>query len=276
MRTLYLVCALAYFFVTNAWSDPVPAGTVKTVSGEAFITTAGTPVRAALGTPVYVGSQLKTGAKGSLGVVFNDATVMSFGADTTFTIDDYAYAPDNGQHKFASKLVKGSLGYLSGAIAKLKPQAVGIQTSTGTLGVRGTHLLAVDVGLNSYVTLIADPDGKVGQVVVQGTRGTQLLQTANTSAPLNGSAAPYASDPAAIQQQFADVLNARPVQPPLPSLSQGAAVQPGTSGMMGAGAQAGSAAAVGGVSAPLVTLGVVAAGVAIDANKGSTGTTGSR
>lgn len=276
MRVFILCFAFAYLLVSSAWSDTAPAGVVKTMSGEVLVTTAGTSVRATVGTPVYSGSELKTGNKSSLGIVFNDATVMSFGSDTTVNIDDYLYAPNASQHKFASKLVKGSLGYLSGAIAKLNPQAVRLQTNTGTLGVRGTHLLAVDNGVQSFVTLIADPDGKVGQVIVEGARGSHLLQRANTSVPLDGSSYPYASDPLAIQQQFSEVLNALPVQPPLPSLGQGALAPAGPVAPVGAGAPTGVAAAVGGIGTSAVGIGAIAAGLFLSGGNGSSGTTGTR
>jgi hypothetical protein len=119
----------------NAWADPSPVGTVKTLSGEAFVTTQVHPIRAALGLPVYQGSQLKTATKSSLGIVFNDATVMSFGSDTELTFDDYLYQPTTDKSKLAGKLLKGSMNYLSGAIAKLHPQGVIFKSPTGTLGI---------------------------------------------------------------------------------------------------------------------------------------------
>lgn len=272
MRTLSFVIALAFFLVAKAWAQAPVVGAVKTVRGEAFVTTAGQQTRAAVGTPVYAGSRLSTAAQSSLGVVLNDSTVLSLGADTTLTMDDYLYAPQAGQLKLASKLAKGSLGYLSGAIAKLKPEAVSIQTSTGTLGIRGTRLLAMDTSLQSFVALVPDPDGKVGQVVVNGTRGTQFITEANTMVPLNGATGPTPAPNGFLQQQFADVLNAFPPQPPLPSVGPSASGPTSTS--VGAGAQTG--AAVGGLSGSAMAFGVIATGLVIEGSKGSTGTTGTR
>jgi hypothetical protein len=76
-----------------------------------------------------------------MGVIFKDETVMSFGADTVFTVDEYAYSPADKKFKFGSKLAKGSLNYVSGAIEKLKPDAVTVGTPTGVIGVRGTQFL---------------------------------------------------------------------------------------------------------------------------------------
>lgn len=275
MKTLRIFVALLAFLANCAWADSTPVGTVKTVSGDALIVTAGSPVKAALGVPVYLGSQLRTGPKSSLGIVFNDATVTSIGAQTELTIDEYLFQPAPDKQKFAAKLLKGSMNYLSGAIAKLNPASVRLQTPTGTLGVRGTQLLALVDGSRSFVTLIADPNGVVGQVLIQGARGNQLIDVANFSAPLDGSSPPTPVDASTTLQDFADVIQARPVQPALPT--------PGTAGPLGgagagaplgAGGQAGVAATLGGISAPALSFGVLVLGVGVSASQGSSGTSG--
>jgi hypothetical protein len=124
-----------------ALADEAPIGYVKTLTGSATITTGSNKVAAQLGTPLFQGSQLKTGPKSSLGVTFKDDTVMSFGADTELTVDEYLYAPSQGKLKLGSSLAKGSMNYVSGVIAKLQPDAVSVKTPTGTIGVRGTQFV---------------------------------------------------------------------------------------------------------------------------------------
>jgi hypothetical protein len=116
-------------------------GTVKTVSGDAVVIDAGRAVKAQAGTPVRKGNVLKTAPASTMGVTFTDNTVMSFGPDTELTVEEYLYAPAQGNLKFGSKLSKGSLAAVSGAIAKLKPDAVELKTATGTIGIRGTHFV---------------------------------------------------------------------------------------------------------------------------------------
>ncbi|MEO7105005.1 MAG: FecR domain-containing protein [Rhodoferax sp.] len=122
--------------------SPEPVGYVKTVTGEAWVNTAGQRNKAVPGTPVMVGSQLKTSANASLGVTFKDDTLMSFGPETELTVDEYLYAPARGQLQLAAHLFKGSMNYVSGVIAKLKPEAVTVKTPTGIIGVRGTQFVA--------------------------------------------------------------------------------------------------------------------------------------
>jgi hypothetical protein len=126
---------------SHAQTAAEPVGYVKTVTGDAWVTTAGLRVKAEPGTSVQLGSQLKTGKAATLGVTFKDNTVMSFGGDTELTVDDYLYAPAQGQLRLGASLSKGSLNYVSGVIAKLKPEAVSVKTPAGIIGVRGTQFL---------------------------------------------------------------------------------------------------------------------------------------
>jgi hypothetical protein len=116
-------------------------GYVKTVSGEASVASGKNQVAAQLGSPVFLGSRLRTGAKSSLGVTFKDNTMVAMGPDTELTVDEYLYAPDQGQLKLVASMLKGSLNYVSGLIAKLRPDAVSVKTPTGIIGVRGTQFV---------------------------------------------------------------------------------------------------------------------------------------
>ncbi|WP_066269556.1 FecR family protein [Hydrogenophaga palleronii] len=122
-----------------------PVGYVKNVKGTASVTTLGKQVPAEPGTPLHQGSELRTDADSSMGVVFKDNTLMSFGPSTVLTVDEYLYEPAEGKLKLGARMGKGTLNYVSGVIAKLQPEAVTVKTPTGMIGVRGTQfLLKVD------------------------------------------------------------------------------------------------------------------------------------
>ncbi len=128
---------------TIAYAEPSApiVAYVKTITGDAWVNTNGQANKAALGMAIFKGSVLKTGAHGSLGVTFTDNTVMSFGADTELVVDEYLYAPNQSQFQLNVNLVKGTLNYISGLIAKLKPESVTVKTPTGIIGVRGTQFV---------------------------------------------------------------------------------------------------------------------------------------
>lgn len=136
----WLLCGMACIGLSAQAQEPI--GYVKTVSGDAWVSTASQKVKAQPGTAVAIGSQLKTAPNGSMGVTFKDNTVMSFGPDTELTVDEYLYAPAQGKLKLGTRLGQGSLNYVSGVIAKLKPDAVSVKTPGGTIGVLGTQFVA--------------------------------------------------------------------------------------------------------------------------------------
>jgi hypothetical protein len=123
-------------------AEGASVGSVKTVTGKAFVVVDGKARAANVGTGVPKGAVLKTAADSSLGITFKDGTMMSFGPETELRVDEYLYAPAEGKLQFGSRLVRGTMNYVSGVIAKLKPDAVTVNTPTGMIGVRGTHFVA--------------------------------------------------------------------------------------------------------------------------------------
>ncbi|UCJ19215.1 FecR domain-containing protein [Pseudomonas sp. MM211] len=144
MFARFRILPLASALLASAALAVEPAtsiGYVMKVQGEATVSIDGTTQSATIGTPLYVGSVVKTGSAGSMGVTLKDNTVMSFGPNSELTIDEFLFDPAQDELKLSAKITHGTLDYISGTIAKLKPKAVEINTPTGTIGVRGTHFL---------------------------------------------------------------------------------------------------------------------------------------
>lgn len=117
-------------------------GRIKTLQGQATVQTDTQTVNAAVGTPVYARSVVQTDKGSSLGLSFRDGTLVSLGSQTRFSVDEYRYDPNTAQYRFGATLLKGALSYLSGLIAKSRPEGVSVTTPTGVIGVRGTHFAA--------------------------------------------------------------------------------------------------------------------------------------
>jgi hypothetical protein len=142
MKQLLLILGAALALAAgNAMAQG--AGYVKTASGQVSIVSAGKTMPAQAGMAVAVGDVVRTGADGSLGITLKDNTMLSFGPSTTFTLEDFLFAPAESRLQLGGSIAAGSLHYVSGAIARLKPEAVRIKTPTGIIGVRGTRFVAV-------------------------------------------------------------------------------------------------------------------------------------
>jgi hypothetical protein len=116
-------------------------GTIKTLTGDARIGSAGTAVAAAVGGAVHQNDVAETGKDGALGLTFIDNTTLSLGANSRITLTKVVFDPDRGNFAFLARIIRGTFMFTSGTIAKLSPQSVQVTTPVGTIGIRGTRFL---------------------------------------------------------------------------------------------------------------------------------------
>jgi hypothetical protein len=127
--------------VDTAAAEPQILGFVKRVEGEAYVLHEQTNTPASEGLAIFLGDKISTGENGRLGMTFKDNTIMSFGPDTELVVDQYSFEPAEDRLALAVSMLKGTLHYISGVIAKLRPEAVTVKTPAGIIGVRGTRFL---------------------------------------------------------------------------------------------------------------------------------------
>jgi hypothetical protein len=116
-------------------------GIVKTVSGEVLVSRSEKTMKAAPNMKIIQGDSIKTGEKGSIGLVFSDDTVIALDPNSEIMIESYMFSPVDQELSFVAKLIKGTFSFITGQIAKLAPKNVKFETPDATLGVRGTKLL---------------------------------------------------------------------------------------------------------------------------------------
>jgi len=117
-------------------------GMVKSVHGQAWIVTGARSETATLGASLYEGSTLRTGPGDStIGIALKDNTLISLGPSSELSLDEYRFAPAEGTLGLVVSMTRGTMEFLTGMIARLRPDSVVVKTPTGTLGVRGTRFL---------------------------------------------------------------------------------------------------------------------------------------
>ncbi|OAH96806.1 hypothetical protein A1332_04905 [Methylomonas methanica] len=122
-------------------ADDAVIGYIKTITDQTTIGDSNGPIKASLGSPIHVGNVIKTDENGAAGVTLKDNTILSIGPNTEFKIEAYQFEPQQDKLQLNASLLKGTLHYISGVIAKLKPEAVTVKTPTGVIAVRGTRFL---------------------------------------------------------------------------------------------------------------------------------------
>lgn len=114
---------------------------VKTLSGEASVVREGETEVLEIGDRLFLHDVLTTGADSSLGITFRDNSLISLGSGSELTLQDFAFEPAEEDLSFLVSLLRGTLLYVSGVIAKLSPEDTRIETPVATVAVRGTRLL---------------------------------------------------------------------------------------------------------------------------------------
>jgi hypothetical protein len=116
-------------------------GSVRTVKGDARVVRAGQTLRAEIGTRLQLHDVLQTGIDASLGVVLRDETAIALGPRSELEIKDFLFKPAEGLFASVVAMVKGTMVYITGRIAKLAPGTVKVETPVGVAAVRGTKIL---------------------------------------------------------------------------------------------------------------------------------------
>ncbi len=117
------------------------AGTVKTVTGTAFVVRGGEELAARPGLALMETDSIRTGPDGRLGLTLRDDTRLSMGPDTRVHLARFAFAPAEQRLGLTVRVLRGIAAFVTGRVAKLAPDAVRIETPTSIIGVRGTHVL---------------------------------------------------------------------------------------------------------------------------------------
>ena len=115
--------------------------TVQKVSGVATVVREGQTISAKIGLEIWKNDILRTGRDGSIGVIFNDDTLLSLGPESVLVIDEFVFAPRQGKFSIVIRMLKGTAAYLSGLISKLAPESAHLETPSASIGIRGTKFV---------------------------------------------------------------------------------------------------------------------------------------
>jgi hypothetical protein len=146
-RKLFFLWIVIFILVsvsgTDAFAGPSPAiGIIQKAAGTATVVRQEGTLSAKIGLEIYQNDTLRTGPDGSIGVVFNDDTLLSLGPESVLVIDEFVFAPGQGKFSIVIRMLKGTAAYLSGLISKLAPGSAHFKTPTASIGIRGTKFVA--------------------------------------------------------------------------------------------------------------------------------------
>lgn len=117
------------------------AGRIKVSKGDVQIERNGKSMPASVGAVIEVEDTVKTGSDGSVGITFQDNSLLSAGPNSELVIERFVFDSTTHQGEFDTRLKKGTLAVVSGKIVKQSPEAMRIKTPAAIMGVRGTEFI---------------------------------------------------------------------------------------------------------------------------------------
>jgi hypothetical protein len=161
------------------------AGEVEFARGVGFAQSAGqAPRTLGKGLRLSEGDRLTTSEGASAIVRLEDGTRMTVRPNSEIVISQYRFRENATDNNMLLQMVRGGFRAVTGLIAKSSPQAAKVQTSTATIGIRGTdfdaRLCTRDCGAESArVAESARPNAVLASAKVVQSQGEVFAVDAN-------------------------------------------------------------------------------------------------
>ena len=138
-RLLSTCCAIIFLLALT--SEAALADSVGVVSKLLNQATIGGRA-AAVGTPVQMDDELRTGAGARLQVTFHDQSQLTLGENARVVIDSYVYNPKKSSANVVLNATRGAFRFAGGKIEQMHQKNITVNTPNAALAVRGTHFWA--------------------------------------------------------------------------------------------------------------------------------------
>jgi hypothetical protein len=143
-KTKHVLTALIPLLLVSGWAGATDItskqfiGDLREAEGRILMDRGGREVFARRGMRLFKKDTIHATSDASGAVVFRDETNLRFGPDTTVSLDDFEYTPEEKNFLLHSSVTKGVAIVVTGAIAKSAPETMAFKTPKGTIGIRGT------------------------------------------------------------------------------------------------------------------------------------------
>ena len=163
------------FMATSAMAERVAM--VIGVEGEVTVVREGNHLSLTRKETLYKADQILTGRDSAIELKMLDGSYINLGELAEMFIKELVYDPIKKDGFMDLEVAVGAFRIVSGSIAKLGPDLMQLKIPVATIGIRGTGLVgkASPKGSENWVILVKDPDGHIGELVVQNTVGVTIL-----------------------------------------------------------------------------------------------------
>src|SRR5882724_12499235 len=172
--------ALGLFLAAAVAEAQTPVGRASRITGDQVSSAqapGGSVRKLAEGDSLFAGERIRTGAGTALQIEFNDKSRFILGPNTEFEVERYFQAAggSSGEEAFTSRVFKGAFRFVSGLIARRKPQNVRITVAVATIGIRGTHFEGEVTERQQKDGKTVDASAKVALLEPEGSDGNAIV-----------------------------------------------------------------------------------------------------
>ncbi len=195
---------LSVVIPVRAFAQPVPAGNIAAIAGNASIVRQGASVEPETGAPVYGDDAITTGNTGKMRILFVDNSVISIGPNARINIDRYVSTPS--KRSVLLSMVRGKARFLISKISNIL-NTYDIHTVTAIIGIRGTDFV-IDAS-DGQKTAVYVINGSVNlQNIKQGALNPVMITTGKMSTVRAGRSPslPENYSPAVLQQLLNEII----------------------------------------------------------------------
>jgi len=197
LRSASLFFLACLCFSASAWAGS--AGNITHLSGVLFATHMdGTKKMLSVKSEILEGDTLRTEVNTYARIKFVDGGEVVLRPETVFKVDAYSYKPVSEakqEDNILFSLLKGGLRSVTGMIGKRSPDRFKMQTTTATIGIRGTHFgaLLCNDDCASIPTVSGQPPGN--GLHTDTAQGTTVVSNAAGSIEVPAGAFSYTPSP---------------------------------------------------------------------------------
>jgi len=133
-------------------------GFVKDLSGTAFAKLPEENRRQLnTGDKIYQNDMITTETKSSIKLQLKDDSRFELGPDAKLLAGKFIYKQNLEEDSVTVEILKGTFRFVTGLIAKKKPEAMSVDTVVATIGIRGTNVIG-EVGATSATIILLEPE----------------------------------------------------------------------------------------------------------------------
>ena len=154
-------------------------GVAAAVNGVVQLLRTGVGKNVSSGEEIYLGDDISTDEKGNLQVLLLDETTFTIGPNSSIVIDKFVYDPTTDAGLVNARVVKGTFRFITGKIARKKPEDMQVALPAGTIGIRGTMVMGSVKGERSLVVLTGpgsknNTGNKQGEIIVSNEENGKM------------------------------------------------------------------------------------------------------